>query len=45
MVRIKISKNIRWAGYVTSMGEMKNACNTSEGKLQEERTIGRPSRR
>jgi hypothetical protein len=40
-----IKWRIRWAGHVTSMGEMRNAYNILNGKPEGTRPLGRPRRR
>jgi hypothetical protein len=33
---------VRWTGHVARIGETRNVCNVSVGKLEEKRPLGRP---
>jgi len=41
-ITIITSRNMGWAGYVASMGEVKNAYNILVGKIEGRRPLGRP---
>jgi hypothetical protein len=45
MIRIIMSKRIRWAGHVERMGENRNVYRILVGKPEGKRPLGRPRRR
>jgi hypothetical protein len=45
VTRIVKSRRMRWAGYVTRMGEKRSAYRLLVGKLEGKRPLGRPRRR
>jgi hypothetical protein len=44
IIRVIDSRTVRWAGHVASMGAMRNAYNIMDGKPEEKRPLGRPTR-
>jgi len=45
IIRAIISRRIMWAGHVTHMGEMRNACSILVGKHEGKRALGRTTQR
>jgi hypothetical protein len=45
IIRMIMSKRMRWAGHVARMGETRNACRILVGKPEEKRPQGRPRHR
>ena len=45
IVRVIISRRMRWAGHVARMGEERGACRVLVGKREGRRQLGRPRRR
>jgi hypothetical protein len=45
IIRITMSRRMRWAGHVARMGVKRNACRLLMGKPEGKRPLGRPRRR
>jgi hypothetical protein len=45
IIRIIISREMRWAGHVARMGEKRNVCRLLVGKLEGKRPLRRPRHR
>jgi hypothetical protein len=45
IVRVIVSRKMRWAGYIVRMGQMINAYDILIGKPEGKRSLGRPRRR
>jgi hypothetical protein len=44
IIRVIISRRMRWAGHVSRMGERRGAYRVLVGKSEEKRPLGRPRR-
>jgi hypothetical protein len=45
IIRVMMSRRVRWAGHIARMGEMRNAYSILVVKPEEKRPLGRPRRR
>jgi hypothetical protein len=45
IIRVIKSRRLRWTGHTARMGAIRNANNTSEGKPEGKRPLGRPTHR